>query len=291
VIGAGLIGASIGLRARECGMRVAGYDAVPENGRKALEAGALDLLAEDLRSVGEAEVLVLATPLDATLALLERLVREPPRAALVLDVASLKEPVARAGAALANFVPTHPIAGSERSGPEAARADLFAGKVWTYDPAASAEALERLAAFVTAMGALAVPVASDEHDRIVALTSDLPQVVAVALGALLRERIDGEPAVAALCGTGIRGAIRLGASPWTMWRPILTSNAAPAAREVRRLCALLSEVAGALEAGRPQELEPHFAAAAAAFAQLDGDGGNVEAARHVPSRDLPAASR
>jgi prephenate dehydrogenase len=289
LLGTGLIGASIGLCAREAGMRVTGYDERPEHAARALAGGALDAIAGAADELRGAEVLVLATPLEVTLATLARLVRDPPQAGLILDVASLKAPVVRAGAGLTSFVPTHPIAGSERSGPEAARADLFAGKVWTYEPAAPPQAVERARAFIEALGARPVPVDSDEHDRIVALTSDLPQLAAVALGALLASRLE-EPAVTELCGTGVRGAIRLGASPWSMWRSILEANRGPVAREVRSLSAILSEFAEALEAGKTGALAPRFAAAAATAALLLG---NNDASRHVDTCgcDAPDATR
>ncbi|MFY9780228.1 MAG: prephenate dehydrogenase/arogenate dehydrogenase family protein [Candidatus Baltobacteraceae bacterium] len=287
LLGTGLIGASIGLRARAAGMRVTGYDARPEHAARALAGGALDAVAAAASELGKADVLVLATPLEVTLATLATLVDEPPAAGLILDVASLKAPVARAGAGLQGFVPTHPIAGSERSGPQAARADLFAGKVWTYEPGAAPQAVERARAFIEALGARPVPLDSVEHDRIVALTSDLPQLAAVALGALLGSRL-GEPAVAELCGTGMRGAIRLSASPWSMWRSILEANGASVAQEVRALSAILSEFAVALEAGKPDRLAPRFAAAAAAVALLLGNDEGLHHV-HICEYDLPDA--
>ncbi|MGP6157682.1 MAG: prephenate dehydrogenase [Vulcanimicrobiaceae bacterium] len=277
VVGTGLIGASVALSARATGMRVTGYDAEAERARRALARGALDAVASGLDELAEADVLVLAVPLEVTLATLASLVLDPPAAELIVDVASLKAPVRLAGAGLPNFVPTHPIAGSERSGPDAARADLFRGKAWTYEPAAAPQAVERARAFIAALGARPVPVDSYEHDRIVALTSDLPQLVAVALGALLAPRL-AEPVVGELCGSGMRGAIRLGASPWSMWHSILRANGAPVAQEVRALSALLGEFAEALEAGEPDQLAPRFSVAAATVALLLG---NNEGTQHV----------
>ncbi len=285
LLGTGLIGASIGLRAREAGMRVTGYDSRSENAERALASGALDAIAAGPDELAALDVLVLATPLEVTLSTLASMVRQPPAAGLIIDVASLKAPVVRAAAGLPRFVATHPIAGSERSGPQAARAGLFAGKAWTYEPSAAPQAVERARAFIETLGARPVPVDSDEHDRIVALTSDLPQLAAVALGALLGSRL-AEPAVAELCGTGIRGAIRLGASPWSMWRSILAANGASVAREVRALSAMLSAFAEALEAGKPDELASPFSAAGATVALLLG---NNEGPGHVPTceYDLP----
>lgn len=211
------------------------------------------------------DTLVLAGPLEAILAGLAELAAGAPRAALILDVASLKARVAHAGEGLAAFVPTHPMAGSERSGASAARSDLFAGRTWAYDPGVAGAG--RAQGFIRAMGALPVGIASAEHDRVVALTSHLPQVLSAALGARLTERL-AEPHVAQLCGPGLRSMLRLGESPWTLWRSILAANAQPVAQEVRALVAILSEAAEALESGETDRLAERFEAAARAVARL-----------------------
>jgi len=287
IVGTGLIGASIGLRARRAGYRVTGWDADPGHLATALERGALDAAASDAAALAaEADTLVLAMPLPATIDLLRRLAERPPRATLVLDVASVKTPIAQAGAGLAAFVPTHPIAGSERSGPEAARAELFEGRVWTFDPAAAPAALARATAFILEMGARPLPVPPDVHDRIAALTSHLPQILAVALGSHAAERLNDED-VLALCGTGISSMLRLGASSWPMWAGVLEANASALAQEVRTLSAILSEVADALDTGHPESLEQRFAAAATAIGRLQ----NAATPRHVDMESPPPASQ
>ena len=268
VIGTGLIGASIGLRARVQGDRVVGWDADPKQAALALERGALDAVAPDeAAALREAAVIVFAAPLEATVASLKRLAAEPPKAALIVDVASLKLPVVRAAAKLAAFVATHPIAGSERSGPGAARADLFEGRAWTYDPNASDEALERARTFIARMGARPVPVPSAAHDRLAALTSHLPQVLAVALAGQLAARL-GDEGVLELCGSGMRSMTRLGASSWAMWEGVLSANAPAVAQEVRELSAILSGIADELDADRTHLLRSRFGTAAAAVGSL-----------------------
>jgi len=121
VVGTGLIGASVGLAARPA-FEVTGYDADASAAREALAAGALDSAAASLdEALAGAEVVVLATPVAATVALLEAL-RPLPEATLVTDTASVKGPVAAAGRGVPAFVAGHPIAGSERSGPSPAPA-------------------------------------------------------------------------------------------------------------------------------------------------------------------------
>lgn len=286
IVGTGLIGASIGLRARGAGYRVIGWDADAAHLATALQRGALDVAASDLDSLlGEAETVVLATPVPATIDLLKRLTGRPPRASLVLDVASVKVSVAQAGAGLAAFVPTHPIAGSESSGPETARAGLFAGRVWTLDPTAAPQAVARALAFILEMGARPVPVASEAHDKILALTSHLPQILAVVLGSHAAESMNDDD-VLALCGTGIRSMLRLGGSSWPMWSGILQANAMALAQEVRTLSAILSGVADALDAGHAEALEPRFAAAAAAIGRLNE---NAATPGHVDTESSPPA--
>ena len=264
VAGLGLIGGSVVLRAAELGWRVAGYDPDP---RAATALGsALAVRADSLAELAvRAETLVLAGPLDAIVAGLGELSALVPRAALIVDVGSVKAAIARAGAALPAFVPTHPMAGSERGGASAAEAGMFLDRTWAYDPqAARAEAARR---FIVAMGARPAPVPSALHDRLVALTSHLPQLVSVALGATLAGRL-GEPSLAQLCGPGLGSMLRLAESPWPLWRQILGANADAVAQEVRALAAILSEAADALETGQSDRLAESFDAAASAVAAL-----------------------
>ena len=268
VAGVGLIGGSIALRARELGWDVVGWDRNPAATGVGLQRGALSSAATSLRSLSEAvDVLVLAGPVDATLAHIGELVHASCPVPLVLDVGSVKAPVARVGRGLASFVPTHPIAGSELSGVEAARADLFRDRIWTYDPAARPAARKLALGFIAAMGARACAIDSVEHDRAVALTSHLPQLLSVALGARLRPEL-AEPATLPLCGSGMRSMLRLAASSFTIWEPVLAANARPLSQEVRALAAILTQAAESLERGDTGYLGELFEAAAASVAGL-----------------------
>ncbi len=275
ILGTGLIGASIGLRARTLGFHVSGADALPERAERARARGALDAVIADPAALASAvDTLVVALPLDATCAYLANFprTRTHGRPRLVLDVASLKLPVVVAAAGIPGFVATHPIAGSEASGPDAARADLFAGRVWALVPDGDPAAFGSARAFVERLGARVLTIDAAEHDRILAFTSHVPQVLAVALGAELRER-HGEVALEALCGPGIRSMTRLGGSSWAMWEPLLAAAAPQVAQEVRRLIAILSDVALALDAGDLGHVASRFDAAAAAVADLRSNEG------------------
>jgi prephenate dehydrogenase len=259
------------LRARELGLHVTGFDRDPAALAIARERGAIDEVADTFATLfAGVDTLVLAGPLDAILAQLGELVRLPPGPCrLILDVASVKEPVSHVAADLTGFVATHPIAGSERSGPAAARADLFAGRTWTLD--ADAVPADRVAAraFIEALGARPLEIASDEHDRTIALTSHLPQLVSVALGSLVDARLD-DARTRELCGTGMRSMLRLAGSSWTMWRAVLDANAVSIAQEVRRLAAVLTEAADSLETHATGTLAARFTSANSAVARLGG---------------------
>lgn len=254
MVGCGLVGASAAAGWTAAGREVWGHD------RRDL--GALlsrRWLARQvpIAALAEAGTVVLALPVGGILAALRRL---PFRAGqLVTDTGSVKGAVLEAAAALppgVRFVGGHPLAGSERGGWEAARPDLFAGAPWALVPAgrdgdAAREATAAVAALARELGAEPVHCSAAEHDRVVALTSHLPQLLATAIAAELEGR--DEPLAAALVGPGGRAFLRLAASSWEVWRDILEHNRV--------------EVERALEAVRgravqpAQALEEEFAAA------------------------------
>jgi prephenate dehydrogenase len=273
IAGTGLIGASIGLRARSLGYHVTGADAQLERAERARARGALDAVSPDPAALAaSADILVVAMPLDATCAFLADFPRVQGRPRLILDVASLKAPVVRAAAGIPGFVATHPIAGSEASGPDAALADLFSGRIWAIVPGEDGVAVAAARSFVERLGSRVLLVDAVDHDRILAFTSHVPQLLSVALAAELSARLD-DPTVRPLCGSGIRSMTRLGGSSWAMWEPLLAAAAPQVAQEVRRLIAVLSDVATALDAGDLPPIAERFAAAAAAVADLRANDG------------------
>lgn len=265
IIGVGLIGASIGLRARQAGAHVVGFDVAAAHCEQALLSGALDEAARSERELADdCDTVVIATPIEETLRLLRVFADAPPRARLLLDVASVKACVMDAARGLERFAGTHPIAGSERSGPHTAHPDLFAGRTWAYVPGALDA---NVIAFIDTMGARALAVQAEEHDRIVAATSHLPQLLAIALAAELGVSLQSELACA-LSGTGLRSMTRLGASSWSMWRGILANNQANVSKEVRKLAEILEVIAEEVAQADSQSLAERFAASAAATARL-----------------------
>ena len=248
IVGTGMIGSSVGLRLSELGWSVTGHDVDAAACTRAVERGAIGaaVTLEDLYR--DSDVIVLASHLRGTLFELARMRgANAPRASLVLDVASVKGPVVRSAQGLPNFVASHPMAGSERSGPGAAAADLFAEKTWLYVPTSDAQLDERAERFISGLGAQPVAVDADRHDAIVALTSHVPQILATVFSARLAGHEHADDIVP-YCGPTARELVRLSRSNPAMWHDILQANRANIVRELRALTADLTLAADALDA-------------------------------------------
>jgi prephenate dehydrogenase len=256
LIGTGLIGGSVGLRARACGYETIGFDPHPGALDQALAAGAIDRAASRGEVLACAGAIVIAAPPAATVGEIGAL-RESPatRATLILDVASVKEAVVTAARGLGNFVATHPMAGAERSGAAAADAALFEGRSWLYVPPGDAGLEERARTFIEAMGAVPYAVDAAEHDRRVALTSHLPQLAGSAFARLLRE---AGPEGDAFLGPTARELQRVSRMSFSMWGDIFAANAGNVEPRVRALAALLLEAADALRDGDAAALAAFF---------------------------------
>jgi prephenate dehydrogenase len=240
IFGVGAIGGSIGLRARRNGAYVVGADSDTAVLEVARNLGAIDAIAPPERLPKAAEVVVISTHLDVTLREIARLAAEKTsELALVIDVASVKLPVVRAARGLRAFVATHPLAGTHRSGVGAARADLFEGCAWGYVPSGDVELDERACSFIASLGGAPIAMSAEEHDRIVAITSHVPQVLAWRFARLL----DDTPGARRLCGPVGRELLRIAAMSDSMWGAVLAANAANVERELRRLAAELSAAA------------------------------------------------
>ena len=249
VVGTGLIGTSIALALRERGVRVALADRDPAAARLAADIGAGTVVGQDFADLGEpADLAVLAVPPAAAgPALLAA--QAAGAARWYTDVASVKAAVldhaAELGCDLTSFVPGHPLSGRERSGPAAARANLFLGRPWVICPGAQTapEAVAAVAALVRCCQAQEVRLTAAEHDRYVALVSHAPHVVAAAMAARLADA--AEPALM-LSGQGIRDVTRIAAGDSRMWAQILAANAGAVADVLAAVSADLTAAAEAL---------------------------------------------
>jgi prephenate dehydrogenase len=229
IVGLGLIGGSIALAARHIWptslvIGVDNKDVLEE----AMRRHAIDVAADDLIVLAEADVVILAAPTRQNIALLADLddnVRQP---AVVTDTSGTKRAIVDAARALPprfTFVGGHPLGGAARGGLEHARPDLFAGRPWLLTPAGdgTAAAVEQLSAFVRALGSEPHVLAPGAHDRLLAYLSHLPQLTASALMRVVGDAV-GEPGLA-LAGRGLADTTRLASSPAEIWKDIAATNA------------------------------------------------------------------
>ena len=225
VIGTGLLGTSIGLGLRGRGVAVYLSDPSPTNQAVAVDIGAGLPLAS--LEGEQPELVVVASPPDVTADVVEHALSDYPDATVV-DIASVKaaiqDELRRRGVDLSRYVGTHPMAGREKSGPVAARGELFTSMPWVVCPSeeTSDAALQAARALATDLGALVSQFTAHEHDEAVALVSHLPQV----MSSLLASRLQGTPLHAlSLAGNGLRDVTRIAASDPTLWVQILGANA------------------------------------------------------------------
>jgi prephenate dehydrogenase len=249
VIGTGLIGTSVALALRERGCDVWLSDRDPAAAALAAGIGAGRPLPADGPPGGPAELAVIAVPPAVTGSVLAQ-AQAAGLARWYTDVASVKElPLASArelGCNITVFVPGHPISGRERSGPAAARADLFLGRPWAICPAreTSQDAVEAVSALAAACGSQPVRMSVAEHDAWAALVSHVPHLAAALLAAALRRAPEG---ALALAGQGLRDMTRIAAGDSELWTQILAANAAHAADLLTSLAADFATAAGLLE--------------------------------------------
>lgn len=265
VIGTGLLGTSIGLGLRGRGVAVYLSDPSPTNQAVAVDIGAgLPLAAMGDESP---ELVVVASPPDVTADVVERALADYPDATVV-DIASVKAAILHdlrsRGADLSRYVGTHPMAGREKSGPVAARGELFTSMPWVVCPTeeSSAGAVQAARALATDLGALVSQFTAEEHDGAVALVSHLPQV----MSSLLATRLQDTPMHAlSLAGNGLRDTTRIAASDPTLWVQILGANAGKVVEILYGVREDLNRLIGTLE-------DPAAAGARLDLAQLMSEG-------------------
>lgn len=233
IIGVGLLGGSIGLavKQRRLAGEVAGFVRRPASLAECERAGALDYATTDLlAAVSGADLVILCTPLAQMPAVTAQLLPALKPGAVVTDVGSVKAGVVRdleklAAKAGAYFVGGHPMAGAEKTGVLAARADLFVGAVCVVTPTKKSHgpAVRALEAFWQSLGARTLRLAPGEHDALVSRTSHLPHVVAAALAAQVLQPPQLKTR-SALCATGFRDTTRIASGSPEMWRDIALAN-------------------------------------------------------------------
>ena len=222
VVGAGLLGTSVGLAAQRAGLEVWLSDVNHEHVRTASGLGA----GKPAPELGVAQLTVVAVPPDH---IAEAVVEALERGGVVTDVGSVKSlPLAQVTDhadedLLARYVGSHPMAGSERSGPSAASAALFDGRPWAITPHthSSKSAVDLVVALARLCGAEPVRLSPVEHDRAVARTSHLPHLLAVLTAGQLTEAL---PDHLSLSGQGVRDVTRIAGGDPDMWGQIIRAN-------------------------------------------------------------------
>ncbi|WP_248283317.1 prephenate dehydrogenase [Cryobacterium arcticum] len=225
VVGAGLLGTSIGLGLTARGIDVILADASPTNLSLAIDYGA----GRAAKTDDAPQLIVVCVPPDVTAEIVARELEAFPDA-IVTDVASVKlapltELKAR-GADVSRYLGSHPLAGRERGGPLAGRADLFIGRPWVVaaHDAISYQRATALDDLILDLGATVVEMTPEEHDRGVALVSHVPQVVSTLMA---RRLTDGPASALNLAGQGLRDVTRVAASDPELWVQILGANPEP----------------------------------------------------------------
>jgi prephenate dehydrogenase len=246
IVGAGLLGASIGHALSALGIDVALDDTSPAQLRLAVDYGAGRRAAED----DDPTLVVVAVPPDVTADVIERELTRFPRA-VVTDVASVKlEPLhilRDRGVDLTHYIGSHPLAGRERGGAIAARADIFIGRPWVVcrDGETPSSDLALVEGLALDLGAMPIEMSPEDHDRAVALVSHVPQLVASLLAGRF---VDAPEGSLGLAGQGVRDTTRIAASAPELWVQILGANATPVVDVLDALSADLRDVADALRA-------------------------------------------
>jgi prephenate dehydrogenase len=292
VVGTGLIGASVGLAAKRRGATVAGFDADRATAEAAAERGAIDAVTDTLReAVAEAELAVVAVPVGELAAQVRTVLEATGDRCTVTDVGSTKAAVCAGAGGSSRFIGGHPVCGSEARGPEHASADLFEGATWFLSPLAQTapERYRLVHGFVAELGATPVAVDPTAHDRLVALTSHLPHVIAnVLVNQAGATRIDGhEPLSSA--GGSLRDMTRVAGANPRIWVDIFLENAGALRAALAEHRRGLEQVEAALESGDAGFLARWIGEAAlkrrGMITEAYGDPGELHRLRvHVPDR-------
>ncbi|HET7398226.1 MAG TPA: prephenate dehydrogenase [Intrasporangium sp.] len=295
IVGAGLVGTSLGIALTGRGHRVTLEDPSPTAVRLARDLRAGEVAGDDAAEEAP-ELVVVAAPPDVTAAAVVAALQRWP-GAVVTDVASVKEAVLRdvlaSGADVRRYVGSHPMAGRERSGAAAARGDLFDGRAWVVVPHESSDpdAVRRVRELAAAVGAAVRVMPAAEHDAAVAAVSHVPQLAASVVAAALREL--PEQAVG-LAGQGLRDVTRIAASDPRLWTQILAGNARAVRdvlqgvqRSVDALVEALDALASGDDRGALGTLSGVLEAGNLGQARIPGKHGAAPAAYEVVSVVVP----
>lgn len=266
VVGCGLIGGSIGLAGRSGGNVVLGSETDPEAAKIAVSRGCVDQLVS-LPEVAKADLVFVCVPPNGIIRALDEIFSHAPTTTVVTDCGSVKSAVVawldKTGHT--KFVPGHPMAGHEKSGPQYASGWMFRGAKWILTPAkcTSRAAIKAVESAVKEFGATPVRVDAERHDREVALLSHLPHAIAAAL-VKMTSNLESTEASAGSWKDLTRVA---GVDP-NLWSQILYSNRVEVIKVVKELSAELEALQNALNQASGEEMRQYFRSAKQAKERL-----------------------
>lgn len=264
IVGNGVIGASIGLALKPAGFHVVGYDSEQSHSAYALSIGAIDAVLE-LDDLAMCDAVFVATPVDVTIEMTQRVLAIVPPSTTVIDTCSVKGPVVAQITAV-NFVGSHPMRGSHLSGPAGARPGMFVEARWILSPSPHTQpaAIATATNLVLATGAKPRLVPADVHDAMVARGSHLPHVVASAPA---HEVAGADPPFSlSFTGGGFRDATRIARAPADLWTGIVRANADAVVGTIDDLVQRLVTFRHALSADDEPSVHQFFADPAAVLA-------------------------
>jgi cyclohexadieny/prephenate dehydrogenase len=267
IIGMGLIGASIARASRRAGLAtvMAGYDTNPVARADVAALALVDDIADSAAAaVADADLVIMAVPVGAVGAVAETIIPHMKPGAVLTDTGSTKRSVLRDVAPHLNetiiWLPSHPLAGTEHSGPQAGIAHLFDGRYWIVLPLDAPEsALLEFESFVTGLGSVVERMTPDYHDKVLALTSHLPHLIAytiVGTAVDLEQQLKND--VIRFSASGFRDFTRIAASDPVMWRDVFLNNDEAVLEMLQRFSEDLSYLQRAIRWQEGDKLEDLF---------------------------------
>ena len=278
IVGVGLIGGSVGraLRDASAATEVIGYGRNPAHLSRAVELGLVDHWSVVLGdAVAGSEVVIVATPVGAMPDLFQQLAELVSPTCIVTDAGSVKTKVVEAARvafcnSITRFVPGHPIAGLEQSGVEAAAGNLFKGHKVILTPTSDTDpkAVARVGALWRTTGAQLMDMSPERHDRLLALTSHLPHMLAYGLVNLLACETQDKEECFDLAAGGFYDISRIASSDPLMWRDICLHNADELLSRMGEYQEMMDRLAALVRSNDAEGLEKMFRMARSARSQI-----------------------
>ena len=267
IIGMGLIGASMALATRQAGLagQICGCDMSAEVGERVKSLGLVDQFVIDpVQSVEDADLVVMSVPVGSIAALSAQIIPHMKQGAVLTDTGSTKRSVVRDVAPnlsdSIHWIPSHPLAGTEHSGPDAGFAELFKGRYWLVLPLdAPEDVIATFETYVTGLGSVSERMDPDYHDKVLALTSHLPHLIAytiVSTATDLEQQLKND--VIRFSASGFRDFTRIAASDPVMWRDVFLNNDAAVLEMLQRFSEDLSYLQRAIRWHEGDKLEELF---------------------------------